>query len=269
MSVTGRVKFFKRSIAQLSSGASVSADDGTDPTVILNEHPGEAWVSTVDDGSDVVLSMSFASGYANRILIVNHNIADITITGSFEGITDIDNRAIPNGNIVITNNTKDTSYFEFNAIPNLTTLSITLGETIRAGENKTVGRIIVCEELGTFEGYPAIPQASFSQSSRNIKAKSGRELVTKQTRVLKQMNFHMKGYNHVEDINLLTTLQKSQEAFLLWACGGDQEQMRYPIEGMRLQDIYKCQTKRDLKVRQQRGSYGGLIDATINFVESL
>ena len=267
--ITGRIKFLKQSVARFANAGSITADDGTDASVLLNERGEESWVSTVSDGSNVTISVSFGSSFVNRIMIVGHNVRDFTITGEFSGITDINNNTIPDGNIAVTGNTLDTSYFAFDPQPNLSTFDINLGNTIVAGENKTIRRIIVAEEIGTYKGFPVIKQISFNLNSRDVKSKGGPQLITKQRRVLKKIPLQFRNYTQIEDIALTDQLHLSQSPFLIWPCGGDEKQFRYPISGYRLQDIYKVQTKGDFRTSFKDGSYRQLISATINFVEAI
>ena len=267
--IKDRIKFFKRSIALVSEGAEATSDDGTDPTVILNEDGEESWVSPVDDGSQVTISVSFPQGVVNRILLVDHNIANFRIVGDFEGTTDINNNNIPDGAIDVVNNNKKTSYFAFNEKPNLANIQLELGETFPSGINKRIGRIIICEELGTFKGYPVIREINFSQNSRNVKSKGGPELITKQNRTLKRIPLQFRNYTEIDDIQLVESLFLSQTPFLIWPCGGNESQFKFPITGYRLQDIYKVQTKGDFRTSFKDGSYEQLISATATFAETV
>ena len=269
MSASGRIKFLSLNKARVNSGAAAFADDGSgDASQLLNDKEGLGWVGV--NAPQTTITISTPPITVNRILIVDHNLAEFEISNAgFRNIEDINGDRLPDGAITVTNNFKGTSYFAFDTVPSLASFTITLGNPFDNLGAKRIGRIILCTEIGTLLGYPEIGEISFDPSSRDIKAKSGEQFITKQNDVLRRIPLRFKNYSKHEDIMLLTRLRREQTPFLMWLCGGNEEQFRFPIEGMRLQDVYKVQTKGAPKYRLQQGNYQSLIDASITFVEAV
>ena len=264
--ISGRIKIFKLSPLSLTEGAEVTTSDGSNGDFLLSKNNETQYNSINQDDSDVTINITFPPSVINRILLLDHNLKSFSFAQSFTNITDIKNK--PLATIVETNNQSRVSYFAFDK-KEISSLTLTIGKTNPAMEVKKIGRLIICEEIGTFTGYPEIKGISFSNNARNVKSKGGGTFVTKQKRTMSNLPLAFKNYFQIEDIALIQDLHQRQQSFLIWPCGGVEDNFRFLVEGYRLQDIYKVQTKGDIRIMYKDGSYAGLISASLKLIESI
>ena len=261
--ITNKIKFFEKSVLSTENQAVVNTTDSSDGSFVLENF--RRWEAL--SSAPVTLTINFTNSECNRLLILDHNLSDFNISVSAMNIRDGSGTFLGNDSIRVSGNVAKNSYFYFDTsfIDQLTINAI----AARSGR-KAIGRIVMAREIGTMEGYPEIANIQFSPNSRNVKSKSGRLLITKQLKTLKTLQLNCKGYNHLGDISLLKSLYDKDDSFLIWPKGNTlEDDIRFPIEGMRPQDIYLVQTMGDFKTRLTKGSYSGLIDATAKFTESI
>jgi hypothetical protein len=124
MSISGGIKFFDKSRALLSDGASlvVSSGDGTEEFALAPNQ--NRFLRTLQSGNAIreTFDVTFDSEYTlDRLIIRNHNFRkyecfywDGNQWRDFTGVTDID--GVPRFSIWEGNYFKDTSYYEFDSI---------------------------------------------------------------------------------------------------------------------------------------------------------
>lgn len=111
-----------------------------------------------------------------------------------------------------------------------------IDETIVADEEKEASQVIVTNQLGKLDGWPVI-QPAIEKKLKKLKKVNGRESVIGKGKQFKcKIKFNT--YPEGDDIDLVKTLQNRTQEFLVWVCGGDENQFKYDIEPFRLQDIY-------------------------------
>ena len=264
--ITGKIKFLEEDFATIANSATAVTDDGTNAELLLSENVETQWVSLIDsDDVAVTITINFPATRIDRILLVNHNIREMDIIGSIANVKDGDNRDISTTGII---NSRTTSYFSFSEVL-LTSLTFVLRGTITPNQLKRIGRIILTKEIGTLEGYPIMSGFLFSDNAASYKAKAGRELISKQLRTLSRFRLSFKNYTKINDIALMHRIHRRQTPLLIWPCGGKEDNFRFLQEGIRLQDIYRMQSKGNMRSKLKAGNYTGLLDVQITFVEAV
>ena len=260
--ITGRVKILERNLASVQEGARATASDGTDGNNLIAENNETVWQSLARTGT-VEITINLPPTRANRIILLDHNLSSFAVSGTFNNLTNIANA--PMGAIDLVQNTRQTSYFAFDQI-NVTSITLTLRDTISPGEFKRIGRFILCQEFGTFEGWPVI-SPSFNDNARRFKSKAGEILISKQRRTLDKISLIFKNYTKLNDIDLIQRLHRYDQPVLIWPSGGREEQFRFAQEGFRNKDLYKVKSMGSLPIRLDKGSYSSLLDSRISFSE--
>ena len=262
--ITGKVKFLERSFALPNAGASASTSDGTNATYLLSEAPDQ-WQSLASASE---ISINFPTKTVDRIIIRNHNLLNFEISSApFKNITNIRNERIET---IAEQNLRDkTSYYAFDPIDIDSLIIKNTGGAQGNALRTFIQQIIVTQELGTLSGYPELGAFAFSSNEVKYKVKGGSSHITKQRRTLDRWSVSFKNYINSDDIALARTIHERDFPTLVWACGGNEDQFRYPYEGVRLEDFYALQTTGNFGVKQDKGSYQGVMRATLNFTESV
>lgn len=257
----------EQSASRTDIGATASssiADD--DPTAILNLDSQNVWISPQTGA--VTITVNFPSKDVNRIILTGTNLKSFQISGSFTNVTDKTNSLLSDGPIDMTNNDQENLYFAFDDI-NLTQITIQIRETFQPNDHPRIDDLILTKEIGTFEGFPEIANITVSANAKTFKSKAGGAFIAKQQRTIDNINLNFKNYTKEEDIQLVQSLYRNPDSFLIWPSGGKQENFRFDLEGLRFADIYHVQTTGKFAIRQTKGSYSGLIDARISFTEAV
>lgn len=268
--INGKIKFFTTNLIT-NDISTITTSDNTEGSFLLSSN--NEWISETTDTDDaVVITIDLHTTVsANRILILNHNLESFVIAAnnSFVNAKDINNNNALNGNIIFGRNDDriNTSYYAFDSME-LNQITFTLNFPLTEGTpvHKRIGQFILCNELGTFAGYPVIKNINFMNNSKTYKSKAGGVFMTKQLDTVK-IGLDFKNYNHKEDIDLINFLHRRQEDFLVWLSGGREKNFRFPVEGYRLEDVYKMNISKSIKQSYDRGSYTGLLKAVVDFEE--
>ena len=134
--------------------------------------------------------------------------------------------------------------------------------------NQELKSFIFTEGIGELKGFPEIKQFPFNQNETKVKTKDGRFFVNKQRETVRSIDLRGRNYAEIEDIEFLRELLNRDFPFLIWPNGGHQD-FRFLIPGFDPQDFFKVQTLGQFRVGLAKGSYRGLMNFKIRFVESV
>lgn len=242
MSITGAIKFFEKSRADIDYNATVVASSGQSCADYVRDRNNiDKWSSV--GSSDVVreyLEIEFDGAHSiNRLLLTGHNWKKFFAMwwdgASWNHFTSVVTKEGTQTNVLETVNAKTTSYYEFAEV-STTKITLQIDETIVANAEKTCSQVIVTKEIGTLVGFPQWTP-SFGKNQIENKSVSGRpkySIMSETTSI--DMTFDT--YPPAEDHALIQTMWDDQEEFLVWLCGGNDTQFRYPAKGNRLQDVW-------------------------------
>lgn len=245
MAISGQVKFFRLNRADKSNeNCSVAVSSGSlSRNNIRDRKNSTKWISS--GSSDIVtetITIDFGATYAiDRLLLVKNNFKNFIVKYDVAGVwTDFSSVVTNEGTqstIAETTNTKDTNYYEFASV-NTDSIQITINTTQTVNDEKEIYQVIASQEIGMFSGFPNI-QRTFDRAKtskkESINGFSRFSILSEQFRA--QMSFD--NYPTEADHTLIQTLWEGKQSFLIYPCGGDDEQFRYTdLKGNRLEDIY-------------------------------
>lgn len=273
--ISGRLKFFTEQLADLSRGAKISWINGpaNDASVkeALSLFPGSYWQGqNAPDNAALTETLTIdlpSSEKIDTIILLNHNLGQFsfTLNGLDLNLTDLVNKKIRSGSLT---SDKSFSYFKLENPFNAKKFVIHASISQRGSDPKRIGTILLLKELGTLEGYPEIKTFSFSQNEEKTMAKDGRYFINKQVRRLVDLKLSFKNYVSNSDQTLISSIFDRDRPLLIWPCGGYQK-FRYSIDGFNLNDIFKMQTLGRFSTGLSGGSYAGVMDFNVKFVESV
>ena len=257
------IKFFNQSFLSFDQsllsggGISVTTSDGSNPGPLLTEGRS-AWQALGLGAVEIDILLPRAT--VDNFILRNHNLSNYTVEFRLAGTV-----------VSTISKEKSTDLLDRFFFPKIVVDEIKI--SITQVRNPTIdraqiGQIIPTLLIASLVGYPEISDIIFSPNPQTIKAKGQGILVTKQVYILRSLSLKFKSYIHPQDIRVIENLYKNPNPFLIWPCGGDENQFRYLYEGIRLVDIYKVQTVGDLRKRTST-NYRGLIDAVAKFSEHI
>ena len=302
--ITDRIKIFQRSAGIPKRGGHSNAIVTTAPFYLdkdqISKSPLPETLLNEDFNSNKIvfkpqtkIRIDFHSATISRIILIGKDFNQFEIRGNnrtaiFKNFRQTDNAysydflkgekkfyyspasywkysagIAPFNGVTILSDKSSVGYFYFDPI-RLSNIEI-IPNFQRNTKDFELTKVILTNEIGTFEGFPNIGGMAFSNNAITYKSKAGGRLTTKQNRTLDKISLNCRNYNKPNDIRLLHTLHNSQDSFYLWPCGGNEKQFRFLQEGYRLQDFYHVQTSGGLSVRYNAGNYRSVMDAKLSF----
>lgn len=270
--MSGGISFYDKSLSLYADGATVAASSNTpDQNLCLSNNKYYRWESSgSDDLTTETLTLTLPSAISiSRLFLVNHNFKAFQVqydNGSpadFANVLGLDSYS--DSAIDVTNFTRNTAYFEFDAVTT-DTIILTVDTTQTADAEKYLGQFIVTNELGTFEGYPKLNGVSIDRNIRREEATSGRFQIQKGYEVA-GFDLSLSTYPKQNDITLLESLHDRENEFLVWLCGGLPDQFRIKQRGFRVNDLYQMQIDKALRNAYDKNVYLMGVNQTYSFVE--
>jgi hypothetical protein len=278
MSITGGVKFFKKSMSLLVDGASMTASSGDDSSAYaLDQNPSTYWrsVSSTDAVTET-LTVTFSENKTiNRLILSDINFKEFTVkydlAGTWTNFTSVFGMDGSKANISETVFADDCAYYEFDSV---TTgkIQITCLKTQVVNAQKYVSQIIATSELGTFQGYPEISEVEMDRNAKIVKTISGKYSIQKGDETA-SFDIAFKGYPSAStynvDVGLALVLHDLDSPFLVWLCGGRRgtNYFRYTLRGFRLKDIFQMQITKSLKLKYSDNVYVNQLNAKMTLEE--
>ena len=278
MTINGRPKIFDLSKALIANGDSVVCSSGTtSQNNMLDFDKATYWESIdSDDSTTETITITFNETVElDRLLIVNHNFEDYTVTPVTSGtiddsdgdpiesdsdyLEDEGGSLIPFINVIsLLSSTAQTgisetgyslnnSYYEFTPIDCIgLVISISKAQELNdlADQEKYCFNVIPTKEIGTFENYPVLSSNDYQVIANQTINRLGR--IRKLNPVF-SASLNIDVGNSQNDIELLATLDSRENDFIFWANGGNLTEnestspyYRFSFKPYRLQDFYRC-----------------------------
>lgn len=269
MSMTGGISFFDKNVAAFHTGATIAASSNNDDArYTLSTDRAFRWQSVgSDDATQETLTLTLSSPMAfSRLFLIGHNFKSFTLQyGSSNNFTSVKsiNGALPS--IAETDYGHDTAYYEFDPVTT-DILTITIDTTQEVDAEKVLEQIILTNEIGTFEKWPDVRSFSLDPNETRQKNAAGGQRILKQ-RETAELSIDMSHYPSEADSNLIDTLRRRFDPFLVWMNGGKPSQFKRQLEGWRLRDIYLMQTRGKQKNGYYKNTYSLSIDKKIKLEE--
>ncbi len=121
-------------------------------------------------------------------------------------------------------------------------IKIRINGTFVADSNKYLFQFIASERIGQFAGWPVIKKPVISRDLRKSKMLSGKTSMFANTGAF-ACKLSWTNLSSSADLAIIERMYQSNEGFLVWLCGGDEDQFSSVRQGYRMEDIYlmRCQ----------------------------
>jgi len=273
MAISGGIKFFYKNRGDIDDeNADASVTSGGDTADHARSR--RRWLRWESVGSDdtttEVYTLDFGADYAiNRLILNRHNFKNFWVK-YWDGVdwahfTNVVTKEGSQVDIDETGNTKTTNYYEFTEVTT-SKIRISIDTTQTADAEKYLYEAIATKELGTLNGYPgyqgtfrrkrAVKEALTGKASQSILGDS----------FACSLNFEQ--YPDEDDHSLISTLFGLDSPFLIYPCGGNEDQFRFSaMIGNRLRDIFLVGISGDIAPAYERNVYSLGLNYDLAMVE--
>jgi hypothetical protein len=243
MAVTGGIKFFYKNYADIDNASClVSCSTGSALRGSLRDRKTYTrWESSgSSDATTETITVDFGASHAiNRLILVKNNFKAFSVTywngSAWTDFSTVVTKEGSQAKVEETTNAKTTNYYEFTEVTT-DKIKITVTTTQTANAEKYVGEVIATKEIGTMTGYP-----NQSQTFEKIQVKKETLGGKPKFSILDESystTLDFSNYPTTEDHALIQTLWEGNEEFLIYPCGGNTAQFRFPRKGTRLEDVF-------------------------------
>ena len=278
MGISGGAKFFKRSKNLFADGTTATASTGEAAiNRALDKNVFTFWrsVGSLDSITETIVISFPATVTIDRILLIDHNWKQFTVKFDSAGIftdftTVVGLDGSLGGGITETTFSDTSAYYEFTSVTT-TRIEITITKTQVVDAQKFINQIVATEELGTLVGFPNFRRITPSRTLKIKKMLSGRSNISKSEDIFKNISIDFKNYpsSLAADINLMFTLDDSEDDFLVWPCGGRRgtDFFRFTLKGFRLEDLIPMQVDKDIANTYSKNVYINTVNLKVSLTE--
>ena len=263
------IQFFKKNKIDLDmTGITITAADNVATSngqaavdFLRNRNNTSGWATTDSDDSAITsLEINMGSQVdVDTLILVNHNFKEFTIQ-YWNGSSYVDFSTPINQ----TTNAETTSRYQFTKV-GTSKIKIIITATQIANDEKRMSQFIVTEILGTFEMQPEI-KPQLDKNRKVTQYLSGKKNIARSLESF-TVDFTMNNVTSNNDLTLIETMFDSYFGFLVWLCGGTQDQYLSQRRGYRLEDVFLMNVANEYKPQYEESRYKHGLRVDVKLVE--
>lgn len=259
-----QIRFFEKSKCDISEdNVTASATQGDDYVLqILNRSNNSAWITTgsVDaDNTTIEVDMTDERNIS-EIFLLKHNFRSFTVkywNGS--AWTAFSPAIAP------TTNTAENNHYSVTEVSTSKIQIVILG-TQTANDDKFLYQFVATNEIGQLAGWPVIDNVVHGTNLKKSTLLSGKNYVTRNVGGF-SCTLSVKGWNNDADLSIIESLYDSVDGFLVWLCGGDEDQFSSVRRGYRMEDLFLMKCMDDYNPDFSKGLYQSGLEIKIKLGE--
>lgn len=259
-----QIMFFEKNKADISNtGVTLTASQGNDfIEYVRNRSNKSAWMTSDSvDSDNTTIEIDFVDERTiTDIILVKHNFKSYTIQ-YWDGAAYQDFSTA----IAETTNTAVTTHHVFNSVSTLKIL-LTITGTMTPDEDKYLYQFIVTENIGQLQGWPVIKKPMHNKNRKNLKMLSGKSKIIQNVGAF-ECQLSVEIWKIDADLTVIESIYEQPEGFLIWLCGGDEDQFSTIREGYRLEDIYLMKCDNEYTPQYYKGLYKSGLQIEIQMKE--
>lgn len=266
------IRFFEKSKIDLDAGTdvvitiadAVATDTGS--TVVdsmrnRNNRSGWGTVGSTDAANTAITVVCADNHLCDSLLFLGMNWKNYTVqywTGA--AYADFDPP------ISVTSNTESSKFHKF-APFEFAQFKVIITAAQVLNDDKFCKQMIMTKQFGQFQREPRISKAESSQERRMTNMISGKANIIRNVGGF-GVNISKQCWDSGADMKLIEDLYNSSSGFLVWLCGGDEKQFKFPGRpGYRLQDLYLMDFKNEYTCDWHDGNFNAAPDIKLDLVE--
>lgn len=261
-----QIIFFDKNKIDISNQNAVITSTEAEEFVdfMRNRNNTSAWVTTGSVDADLTtLIFDFGERRTiDNILLIKHNLKAYTLK-YWNGSTYV-NFSTP---VAETANALATTRHTFDEVETSKIQLIIQGTTV-ANSDKYIYQFIATTLLGQFEGWPVISNVELDRNRTKIQALSGKTSINENIGGFK-CQLAVPNWKITDDIGIVEALYDKNEGFLMWLCGGNEDQFWYKARGYRLEDLYLMKCVNEYSPEFVKGIYISGLELKIKLEEAI
>lgn len=255
-----QIRFFKKNKIDLSNTActmtvtdAIAYSNGQAIVDFLrNRNNNSAWVTTQStDAANTTLEADIGDLVSvSDILLVNHNFKSFKLE-----YHDGNNWNDFDPALDFTDCTESTTHLEFSS-REITRIRLTIRGTQVADADKKMTQLIITEKYGKgqFNSWPVVKKPVHGTNKRKTKMLSGKVNLVESAGSF-SCELSVSNLSDDDDLTLAEQIYFAHQGFLLWLCGGDEDQFSSKRLGYRRQDLYLMRPTADYSPEFYNGFY--------------
>ncbi len=262
--MSGQILFFEKNKADIDAiNCVATASQGAGyEDLARNRSNATAWMTSGSvDADNTTYTMDMVDEFSiDSIILVGHNLKSYTLK-YWNGSAYVNFSTT----IAPTTNSETTTYHTFTAVAT-TKVQLTVLGTVVANSDKALAQFIVTKKIAQFNGWPHIKAPAHDKNLTTNRMVSGKTALTKNL-IGFTTSLEVVTLSNSADLAAIDTLFFSGNSFLVWLCGGNEDQFGYPARGFRLEDIYLMECSNKWQPEPYQGLYGIGYKTTIALAE--
>ena len=259
-----QIAFFKKNFADISQPNVVaSASQASDAAIYaLNRNLFSAWMTTDSvDADNTTFDVDFVDERdVSEIILKKHNFKAYTVKywdgATYQAFTPA---------ISETTNTETTTWHRVTQ-QTTTKIRITITGTMVANADKYLYGFNATQLIGQLTGWPQIQDPTHSKNPSIDTMLSGKKRVIENIGGF-SCNLSVKSWSISADLAIVERLYNSVESFMVWLCGGNEDQFVTQRIGYRLEDLYLVKCTNSYMPKYPEGIYRNGLDLNIKLEE--
>jgi hypothetical protein len=259
-----QILFFRKSRADLSfEEVTVTASEGQEMAKSAFARGNlTAWLTSDSlDANQTTFTIDFSEERTvSDILLLKHNFKSFTVQW-WNGLSYQD-FSPP---ISESTNLKGSSYYSVSAV-STQLIRLTVYSTQVPDQDKFLYQFIATEKLGRLNAWPVIKAPLLSRNRLKSKSLSGKMNIIENIGSF-SCSLEIPALSNSQDLDLIERLYGANESFLVWLCGGDENQFKTIRQAYRMEDIYLMKCSDEYSPEYLRGVYTSSIKIDMNLQE--
>lgn len=272
MTISGGIKFFNKSFCDISIDEVnlVVSSGGSVKDAIRDRKNTTKWSSLgSNDATTETIEIDFGEiKTIDRLILIKNNLKAFNVQyhngSSYTDFSSVVTKEGTQASITETANTKTTNYYEFASV-STQYIKITMTTTQTTNDEKYIYQVIATSELGAFTGYPVFNR-SFSPIVSRKTTLSGKTRASVFGEMF-ECSLSFNGYPTALDHALVLRLWENSEEFLIYPCGGNEDQFRFKTKGDRLEDLWLVTITNDWSPNYVENVYCLPLNYSLNLTE--
>lgn len=262
--MSGQIIFFEKNKADFQyTWVMASASQGNAfASKVLNRSNNSAWITTDSvDADNTTLTIDIGdSKFITDIILIKHNFKSFQVK-YWNGSSYVNFSPAINE----TTNTKSSNYFPVAQVSTMR-IQLTVFGTQTPNEDKYLYQFIMTAKLGQLTGWPMIKKPTHSRNKKKSQMLSGKYNIQENVGFF-ACALEVESWSIDADLAVVESLYNAQDGFLLWLCGGNEDQFKTKRQGYRLEDLYLMKCLDDYQPEYRGGIYSNGLKIGIDMAE--
>lgn len=262
--MSGQIIFFEKNIVDYANTSALAqATEANDlASQVQNRNNMTAWVTTGSQDSVNTQFIMYMGDLrtVSDIILVKHNFKDFKVE-YWNGAAYVDFTSP----IDVIDCQNSTSHYIVDPVMT-SRVRITIFGTQIPDTDKVLYQLIITNRIGQLNGWPVIKAPTHVRNRRVSAMLSGKGSVSLGIGAF-SCALDVKVWKDSQDLSLIEDLCSRSEGFLVWLCGGNEDQFSMKLKGYRMEDLFLMRVTSDYSPEYYQGLYQSGVAINLKLAE--